>query len=62
MYNKKVLSEATKNLDRTVAPAKKKDKVVGTSKPIVSTQGYKQGPPPAGTHYRIPGNGGTTSI
>jgi hypothetical protein len=25
MYNKKVLSEATKNLDRTVAPAKKKD-------------------------------------
>jgi hypothetical protein len=62
MYNKKVLREATKSLDRTVAPAKKKDKVVGTSKPIVSTQGYKQGPPPAGTHYRIPGNGGTTSI
>ena len=28
MYNKKVLSEATKNLDRTVAPAKKKDMII----------------------------------
>jgi hypothetical protein len=60
MYNKKVLSEATKNLNSTKAPAKKKDKIV--SKPVVSTQGYKQGPPPTGSHYRIPGDGAGTSI
>lgn len=60
MYNKKVLSDSIKKLRQTGPPPKKADKVV--SKPIVSTQGYKQGPPPAGTHYRIPGNNGTTSI
>jgi hypothetical protein len=60
MYNKKVLSEAKRNLNSTKAPAKKKDKIV--SKPVVSTQGYKQGPPPTGSHYRIPGNGAGTSI
>ena len=58
MYNKKVLSEATKNLNSTKAPAKKKDRIVNNNKllPFISNEGYKQGPPPAGTHYRIPSN------
>jgi hypothetical protein len=62
MYNKKTLSEATKNLNSTKAPAKKKDNVISRTKPVVSKEGYKQGPPPAGTHYRIPGNESGTSI
>ena len=56
MYNKKVLSNAMKSLASRKAPAKKKDKVVTNNKllPFISSEGYKQGPPPAGTHYRIP--------
>lgn len=46
MYNKKVLREATKNLDRTVAPAKKKDM-------IVDPMGQWKYP---GQNTRIPGN------
>jgi hypothetical protein len=64
MYNKKVLSEATKNLNSTKAPAKKKDRIVNNNKllPFISNEGYKQGPPPTGSHYRIPGDGAGTSI
>lgn len=56
MYNKKVLSDAMKNLASRKAPAKKKDTVVNNNKllPFISSEGYKQGPPPAGTNYRIP--------
>jgi len=51
-YNKKVLSEATKKLNK---PSKKK--VANNDLiPFVSTSGYKQGEPPAGTNYRIPSN------
>lgn len=46
MYNKKVLSEATKNLDRTKAPAKKKDI-------ITDPMGQWNHP---GKDTRIPGN------
>jgi hypothetical protein len=46
MYNKKVLSEATKNLDRTVAPAQKKDI-------ITDPMGQWKYP---GKDTRIPGN------
>ena len=46
MYNKKVLREATKNLDRTVAPAKKKDM-------IIDPMGQWNHP---GQNTRIPGN------
>lgn len=46
MYNKKVLREATKNLDRTKAPAKKKDM-------IIDPMGQWNHP---GQNTRIPGN------
>lgn len=63
MYNKKVLSNAMKNLDSAKAPAKKKDTIINNKLlPFISNEGYKQGPPPAGTHYRILGDGDTTSI
>jgi len=55
MYNKKVLSNAVKNLDSAKTPSKKQDKVVNNKLlPFISNEGYKQGPPPKGTHYRIP--------
>lgn len=58
MYNKKLLSKAVKDLGSRKAPAKKKDMVVNTNKllPFISSEGFKQGPPPDGTHYRIPGD------
>jgi hypothetical protein len=57
MYNKKVLSNAMKNLASRKAPAKKKDTVVNNKLlPFISSEGYKQGPPPEGMHYRILGN------
>jgi hypothetical protein len=59
-HNRKVLKTATKELGKAKAPAKPKDKLF--SMPVVSTEGYKQGPPPSGSHYRIPGNGQSTSI
>lgn len=59
-HNRKVLKTATKELGKAKAPAKPKDKLF--SMPVVSTEGYKQGPPPSGSHYRIPGNGQGTSI
>jgi hypothetical protein len=54
MSNKQVLIESLKKLGSAKAPSKIKDKLF--SKPIVSNEGYKQGPPPTGSHYRIPGN------
>ena len=60
MYNKKVLIDSLKNLSSAKAPTKPKDKIF--SEPLVSNEGYKQGPPPAGSHYRIPGNENGTSI
>jgi hypothetical protein len=60
MYNKKVLIDSLKNLGSAKAPTKPKDKIF--SEPLVSNEGYKQGPPPAGSHYRIPGNENGTSI
>jgi hypothetical protein len=59
MYNKKVLSKAVSKLDSAKAPVKKQDKIYNNKEalmPFVSSQGFKQGPPPAGTNYRIPGN------
>jgi hypothetical protein len=59
MYNKKVLSKAVSNLGSAKAPAKKRDKIYTNKEalsPFVSSEGYKQGPPPAGTNYRIPGD------
>jgi len=57
MYNKKALSTAVSKLGSAQAPAKKRDKIY-TNKdalsPFVSSEGFKQGPPPAGTNYRIP--------
>jgi len=58
--NRKVLKTATNELGKAKAPAKPIDKPY--SQPIVSSEGYKQGPPPSGSHYRIPGNGESTSI
>jgi len=57
MYNKKVLSKAVSELGKAKAPAKKRDIPVSpekVSRPFVSNDGYKQGPPPPGQHYRIP--------
>jgi hypothetical protein len=59
-HNRKVLKTATNELGKAKAPAKPIDKPY--SQPIVSSEGYKQGPPPSGSHYRIPGNGESTSI
>lgn len=59
MYNKKVLSTAVSKLGSAQAPAKKRDKVYTNKEalsPFVSSEGYKQGPPPAGTNYRIQGD------
>jgi len=57
MYNKKLLSKAVKDLGSRKAPPKKQDKVVNNKLlPFISSEGFKQGPPPAGTNYRIPGN------
>ena len=57
MYNKRALSKATSELGKAKAPAKKRDIPVPpekVSRPFVSNDGYKQGPPPVGQHYRIP--------
>lgn len=54
-YNKKILSQATAGLNKAKAPAKKKDRVINTV-PLISNEGFKQGPPPEGTNYRIPSN------
>jgi hypothetical protein len=57
MYNKRVLSTAVSELGKAKAPAKKRDIPVSPekiSRPFVSEDGYKQGPPPPGQHYRIP--------
>lgn len=57
MYNKRVLSKATSELGKAKAPTKKRDIPVPpekVSRPFVSNDGYKQGPPPVGQHYRIP--------
>ena len=57
MYNKRVLSTAVSELGKAKAPTKKKDIPVPLekiSRPFVSSDGYKQGPPPIGQHYRIP--------
>ncbi len=59
MYNKKVLSKAVSNLGSAKAPAKKRDKIYTNKEalsPFVSSEGYKQGPPPPGTNYRIQGD------
>ena len=59
MYNKKVLSTAVSKLGSAKAPTKKRDKVYTNKEalsPFVSSEGFKQGPPPAGTNYRIPGD------
>jgi hypothetical protein len=58
MYNKKVLNQATANLNKAKAPVKKSDRIINSNKllPFISSEGFKQGPPPAGTNYRIPGN------
>jgi len=59
MYNKKALSKAVSELGKAKAPAKKRDKIYTnkeTLSPFVSSEGFKQGPPPPGTHYRIPGD------
>jgi hypothetical protein len=59
MYNKKVLSIAVSELDKAKKPTKKRDNVIKAKRhqqPIVSTEGFKQGPPPPGTKYRIPGD------
>ncbi len=58
MYNKRVLTKAVNELDKPKAPVRKNSnaKIVTNSTPIISSEGYKQGPPPEGTHYRIPGN------
>lgn len=56
MYNKRVLSTAVSELGKAKAPAKKRDIPVSPekiSRPFVSNDGYKQGPPPPGKHYRI---------
>lgn len=54
-YNKKILSQATAGLNKAKAPAKKKDRVINPI-PLISNEGFKQGPPPEGTNYRIPSN------
>ena len=57
MYNKRVLSTAVSELGKAKAPTKKRDIPVPLekiSRPFVSSDGYKQGPPPIGQHYRIP--------
>lgn len=59
-HNRKVLTKATNELGKAKAPSKPIDKPY--SQPIVSSEGYKQGPPPSGSHYRIPGNEQGTSI
>lgn len=57
MYNKKALSDAISKLNAAKAPKQEPDRVVNfDTKPFVSNQGYKQGPPPSNTHYRIPGD------
>jgi hypothetical protein len=58
MYNKKVLNQATANLNKAKAPVKKSDRIINSNKllPFISSEGFKQGPPPPGTNYRIPGN------
>lgn len=58
MYNKRVLTKAVNELDTPKAPVRKNSnaKIVTNSTPIISSEGYKQGPPPEGTHYRILGN------
>lgn len=57
MYNKKALSDAISKLNVAKAPKQEPDRVVNfDTKPFVSNQGYKQGPPPSNTHYRIPGD------
>jgi len=59
MYNKKVLIDSLKNLGSAKAPTKHKDNIYinkDTLSPFVSSEGFKQGPPPPGTNYRIPGN------
>ena len=59
MYNKKVLIDSLKNLGSAKAPTKQKDNIYinkDTLSPFVSSEGFKQGPPPPGTNYRIPGN------
>lgn len=59
MYNKKVLIDSLKNLGSAKAPTKQKDKIYTNNdvlSPFVSSEGFKQGPPPSGSHYRIPGD------
>jgi len=59
MYNKRVLSTAVSELGKAKKPSKKRDNVITAKRqqtPIVTTQGFKQGPPPLGSKYRIPGD------
>jgi hypothetical protein len=57
MYNKKVLRDALNRLDSAKPRAQQKDRVINDKLlPFISTEGYKQGPPPEGMHYRILGN------
>lgn len=59
MYNKRVLTKAVSELGKAKKPANKRDKIIAAERqqtPIVSTEGFKQGPPPLGYKYRIPGD------
>lgn len=62
MYNKSQLSRDKKNAKKQPSMPNPFGKDVPYVKPIVSQEGFKQGPPPAGSKYRIMGEDESTTL